>query len=66
MMCTEHRGGFTDCAKCRDGKDVRLSVELTDIALAIRLLRDCSDRSESICETIAVRIDAIAKELLEV
>ena len=62
-MWTEH-GECTDCAKCRDGKDVRLSVDLSDIALAIRLLsRDLEGLG--LCEEIALRVDAIAKELLE-
>ncbi len=61
-MCTAH-GQCTDCAKCRDEKDVRLSVDLSDLALAVRLL---GPGSENACDAIAQRIDAIAKELLEV
>jgi len=63
--CTEH-GVCTDCAKCRDIKDVRLSVDLSDIALAIRLLGVVTVPYNDMGEEIAVRIDAIAKELLQV
>jgi len=64
-MCTKH-GECTDCAKCRDIKDVGLSVDLSDIALAIRLLGVVTVPYNDMGEEIAVRIDAIAKELLQV